>query len=174
MVDPKHRLGEMFFQPTFLSSISTVFSHQKVIPGMYIYIYMAFESLGHIVEQHPCQNSALTSTLLLRPSPAQGGRRILLTILTSEKCWYIMYVCFLLYIRLEFPGQTRSNNGTIDPYIWFLACFCIAKMVDPKHRLGEMSFQPTFLSSISTVFSHQKLTPAMYIHIYISIWHLDP
>ena len=171
MVDPKHGLGECSSNQLFYLLYRPCFPIKKWFQ-VCIYIYMAFESLGHIVEQHPCQNSALTSTLLLRPSPAQGGRRILLTILTYEKCWYIMYVCFLLYIRLEFPGQTRSNNGTIDPNIWFLACFCIAKMVDPKHRLGEMSFQPTFLSSISTVFSHQKLTPAMYI--YISIWHLDP
>ena len=89
-----------------------------------------------------------------------------------------IYVC--VFNQYEFPDQTISRSGTIDPNIWFLGCFCIAKMVDPKHRLGEMFFQPTFLSSISTVFSHQKVIPEMYIYIYtyiyiyISIWHLDP
>ena len=76
-----------------------------------------------------------------------------------------IYVC--VFNQYEFPDQTISRSGTIDPNIWFLACFCIAKMVDPKHRLGEMFFQPTFLSSISTVFSHQKVIPEMYIYIYI-------
>ena len=75
-----------------------------------------------------------------------------------------IYVC--VFNQYEFPDQTISRSGTIDPNIWFLACFCIAKMVDPKHRLGEMFFQPTFLSSISTVFSHQKVIPGMYIYIY--------
>ena len=84
-----------------------------------------------------------------------------------------IYICIYIYIyvcvfnQYEFPDQTISRSGTIDPNIWFLACFCIAKMVDPKHRLGEMFFQPTFLSSISTVFSHQKVIPEMYIYIYI-------
>ena len=85
-----------------------------------------------------------------------------------------IYICIYIYIyvcvfnQYEFPDQTISRSGTIDPNIWFLACFCIAKMVDPKHRLGEMFFQPTFLSSISTVFSHQKVIPEMYKYIYMA------
>ena len=74
-------------------------------------------------------------------------------IVTVFKCVYT-YIC--VFNQHDFPAPTISRNGTIDPYVWVLGCFSTERMMDPKHGLGEIVFQPAFLSSISTVFSHQN------------------
>ena len=147
---------------------------------------MAFRSLGRIVGKHPCQKCTNQHPATHTLPSARGTEDFVNNIDFWEMLTYFwgsvyMYIWLNIYMHIYifmYVCSTNTNSLTkqyhavaqLTRNIWFLACFCIAKMVDPKHRLGVMFFQPTFLSSISTVFSHQKVIPEMYIYIYIYLY----